>query len=79
MRWLMCGVLSLVAGCSTGSGDPRPVAEDVVCRYEGDLGCVRVRVDEHTPRAEYRGVTYYFCRDTCRAKFLKEPEKYLAR
>jgi len=69
-------VAALAAGCS-GVPDPRPVAEDPVCLKNGDLGCIRVRVDDQTPRATYRDVTYYFCADRCRAEFEKDPARYV--
>ncbi len=72
---LLCGVLAL--GACASDADPRPVAEDPVCLATGDLGCVRVRVDEKTPRAVWKGKTYYFCAEDCRRTFEKEPEKYL--
>jgi len=38
-----------------------------------------MKVDEKKTvhKTEYRGVTYYFCSNTCKANFEKEPEKYL--
>ena len=54
----------------------RPVAIDPVCLCNGDLGCIRVRVDERTPRADYAGRTYYFCAESCREAFLKDPARY---
>jgi YHS domain-containing protein len=69
-------VFALAAGCS-GAPDPRPVAEDPVCLKNGDLGCIRVRIDEKTPRAEFRGKTYYFCAERCRAEFEKHPSRYV--
>jgi len=77
MRTLAFLILASLAGCSAAP-DPRPVADDPVCLYEGDLGCVRVRVDEKTPRAQYAGKTYYFCAEDCRREFEKNPEKYLS-
>ena len=73
------GAFLLVAlGCAGKAAvDPRPIAEDPVCRYNRDLGCVRVRVDEKTPRTVYHGETYYFCNESCREAFVKEPAKYL--
>jgi YHS domain-containing protein len=76
MRALILGTAIALAGCS-GAPDPRPVAEDPVCKAEGDLGCVRVRVDERTPRAVYRGETYYFCHARCLARFEQAPSKYV--
>ena len=42
-----------------------------------DLGCVRIRVTESTPRAVFEGRTYYFCSERCRVEFEQEPRKYL--
>ena len=43
-----------------------------------DLVC-GMRVDEHAgkPTYEYNGETHYFCSEGCRAKFAKEPERFL--
>jgi len=76
------GALALAALCGCApvglkDADTRPIAEDPVCLYNRDLPCVRVRVDEKTPRAEYRGKTYYFCTEDCRLAFEKNPVKYL--
>jgi YHS domain-containing protein len=83
MRWvhvLVSIALHLAAGCTPMQVvDSSPVAEDPVCVHNGDLGCIRVRVDERTPRAVYQGTTYYFCSERCRQEFEKEPEKYLLR
>lgn len=62
-----------------GPPDNRLLAEDAVCLARGDLGCVRVRVDEKTPRAVYQGKTYYFCNESCRVEFEKDPERYARR
>ncbi|MBI4566255.1 MAG: YHS domain-containing protein [Planctomycetes bacterium] len=53
------------------------MAEDPVCLVNRDLGCLRVRVDEDTPRATYKGKTYYFCTRMCKAEFERDPEKYV--
>jgi YHS domain-containing protein len=68
-------VLGLAFGCA--GSDRRPLAEDVVCLQNGDLGCVKVRVDENTPKTEYRGKTYYFCSTRCRVLFEQDPEKFV--
>jgi YHS domain-containing protein len=68
------------AGCAgTEVADPRPVAMDPVCLHDRDLGCVRVRVDEHTPSVTYRGTTYYFCSERCAERFRKDPATYVPR
>lgn len=37
-----------------------------------------VEVDERTaPKTEHKGKTYYFCCETCKEMFEKEPEKYV--
>jgi len=77
MRTLALSIAIALGGCA-GAPDPRPVAEDVVCKSNGDLGCVRVRVDEKTPRAAYQGKTYYFCAESCREDFVKTPARYAA-
>ena len=40
-----------------------------------------MNVDPHTAkhRTEHGGRTYYFCNPGCRAKFIADPERYLAK
>jgi hypothetical protein len=64
MRFLVIAAAILLGACA--APDSRPCAEDPVCRANGDLGCIRVRVDERTPRAVHKGKTYYFCTERCR-------------
>ncbi len=52
-------------------------AIDPVCAYCRDLACIVVPVTAETPKAEYRGRTYYFCSENCRDTFLSDPAKYL--
>jgi len=35
-----------------------------------------VRDDENALRTEYAGQTYYFCSESCRVTFEKEPERF---
>lgn len=77
MRTLILALAVGLGGCA-GRPDPRPVAEDVVCKRNGDLGCVKVRVDEKTPRSTYEGKVYYFCAESCKAAFEKEPARFAA-
>ena len=76
-------LLALLAGCASPSGAvvSTPGGGEIcqVCRYNRDLACVCVKVDESTPRAEYQGTTYYFCSEDCRAAFLKKPQKYVSK
>ncbi|MDB6131334.1 MAG: hypothetical protein JWM04_2441 [Verrucomicrobiales bacterium] len=84
MKWLFTFAAALVltmSGCETtsanlakGSGQTAPCE---VCRYHHDLACLNVDVDASTPRTVYEGTTYYFCSDSCKASFIKQPTKYL--
>lgn len=47
------------------------VAVDPVCHMEVEMAGAR-----HT--AEVAGITYYFCCPGCRARFVKDPQRYLA-
>jgi YHS domain-containing protein len=79
MRTLLPGIaLIALAACSpvrTAAGPGEAI--DPVCAYCRDMACIVVPVTKETPRAEYMGKTYYFCSDSCRDSFLKDPEKYL--
>lgn len=75
MKWILGFWFALVAGCATA--DSRPVAEDIVCLCNGDLGCVIVRVDDKTPRSTHKGETYYFCTSRCKETFEQAPEKWV--
>jgi YHS domain-containing protein len=77
----MALALSLTASCSTPKTESQDgsVATCHVCRYRNDLACVRIKVKDSTPRAEYQGATYYFCSEDCREEFLKNPQMYLPR
>jgi len=66
-----------VAGANAKADLPK--AECLVCKYNADLACVGLRVDDSTPRFVYQGVTYYFCSPECQAAFGKDPVKYLRR
>lgn len=63
-------------GGADGSEDHRPerLAECPVCRRNGDLACVEVRVRPSTPRLELGGTTYYFCSIECREAFARDAE-----
>ena len=43
---------------------------DVVCGMDLDIENVR-----HS--FEHGGIEYYFCSDSCKARFIEEPEKYI--
>jgi YHS domain-containing protein len=48
-----------------------------VCQCTGDLGCMDVEVGPETPQAQFEGRTYYFCSETCRAAFERNPRAYV--
>lgn len=77
MRWFIALFMAAAVAGGCRAPDPRPTAEDIVCLCKGDLGCVCVRVDGETPRSEYQGVTYYFCANTCKTEFDKNPAKWV--
>jgi len=88
---ILVGGLALLALCSTSVSGCRSSSSDVpvrlaeghaqclVCKSEGDLACVDVKLREDTPRSVYRGTTYYFCSTQCRSDFERHPELYVAR
>ena len=51
----------------TNRGESMP--EDPVCKMEVD--------ETSTHWTEHKGKTYYFCCPSCKARFEKDPEKYL--
>lgn len=53
-------------------------AQCLVCKYNADLACIDITVDDKTPRTTYLGQTYYFCSEECRTQFQQTPAKYLA-
>jgi hypothetical protein len=52
-------------------------AECPVCKAEGDLACLKVKIRSDTPCACHCGCTYYFCSEECKKHFEQKPEKYL--
>jgi xanthine dehydrogenase accessory factor len=56
---------------SAGASPPTGIAIDPVCHMEVEMAGA-----SHT--AEVEGVTYYFCCGGCRARFVKDPHRYLA-
>jgi len=87
MRMLLLGIALALPACSTppetradssaGGSSQSVRAECLVCKSEGDLACVGVKVHSDTPRTEYMGRTYYFCSEQCRKQFEKDPHRYL--
>jgi hypothetical protein len=50
-------------------------AECPVCKAEGDLACLKVKIRSDTPCACHCGCTYYFCSEECKKHFEQKPEK----
>jgi YHS domain-containing protein len=75
---ILSALLLFLPACAEtrATHDPRPTADCPVCSTTADLACLVVHIDDATPRATYRGQTYYFCSEDCRIKFEKHPEKY---
>lgn len=77
---LLAGLPCILAGCTAAGpcvDDGVPRAQCLVCRKNGDLACVCVKVLPDTPRTEYRGGTFYFCSEDCRRDFERDPQRYL--
>ena len=59
------------AGATQAAAAPA-IAIDPVCQMEVEIATARYK-------AEFDGVTYYFCCANCKSRFLKEPYHYLTR
>ncbi len=70
MLILLLGFVLVVA--LTGMAQQKQADETVTCAVGGKS----MKKSEVKLTAEYKGKTYYFCCDNCKAAFLKEPEKY---
>ena len=71
--------LLVLAGCATAPRETKLEAGTAVCcvcQHNNDLACLKVKVTEATPKAEYDGRTYCFCSEDCRKSFQKTPRKY---
>ncbi len=61
----------------TLTADPQEPASFVV-DVDPVCGCQLLpEVAAVAPRVEWEGATFVFCSETCRARFLVEPERYL--
>jgi hypothetical protein len=80
-RALLAAVLvALALACrSSGPALEAPVDECPVCRVEGDLACLRVRVTLDTPSCTCDGELYHICSEDCREAFLAHPDRYSGR
>ena len=53
-----------------------PVQQCMVCRHHRDFGCLKVTKTPQTPQAKYAGRTFWFCGESCRCDFEKNPKRY---
>lgn len=72
-------LLAALTACTSNRPYDGPVDECPVCRVEGDLACLEVRVDDRTPTCTCDGRTYHFCSTDCREAFLAHPDRYAGR
>lgn len=54
-----------------------PVQQCLVCRYKRDFSCLNVPTTPGTPHTQHAGRTYWFCGESCRCEFQKQPAPYL--
>jgi YHS domain-containing protein len=74
---LVLAALLLSACASVPDRDPASgCANCPVCLHNADLGCVCVKVEADTPRAEWNGKTWYFCSEECKRAFLSDPKRF---
>src|SRR5258706_5965857 len=70
-----------MAGCTSTPEAPQHLAakQDTcwVCVQERDLACMKVDVDDKTPKAGYDGKTYYVWSEECKKNFVAHPAKYV--
>ncbi len=75
--------LLLLAGCQSsdliGTSSAQPKAQCLVCKMNADLACVDLDSTQKNPTYLYNEKTYSFCSDECKTKFVKNPEKYVAK
>lgn len=70
--WMMALMLAVIsAGFVWGASQSSGKATDPVCGMSVDKATAKWTY-------AYKGETYYFCGESCKAAFAKDPEKYLA-
>jgi YHS domain-containing protein len=73
-----CGCASSEDGSMSGAVSENR-AECLVCRHNADLACVDIAVTGSTPRADYQDKTFFFCSESCKTEFEKNPSKFAAK
>jgi YHS domain-containing protein len=72
-------LLPMLGACraTSASAAPEPGhAQCPVCKCEGDLACVDVKIEADTPHTTVDGKTVYFCSEDCCCTFEKDPRAY---
>jgi YHS domain-containing protein len=78
--WMLCALMGCDVAHHVGAERPATLhAECPVCRYNADLACVDISIDDTTPRAEFDGRTVYFCSNECRERFENNASEYLVK
>lgn len=49
----------------------------LVCRHNRDFGCLEIEKSPDTPQTRYEGRNYWFCGESCRRVFVKNPTRYI--
>lgn len=47
-----------------------------VKKYQDPVCLMKVKIEDGAISSEYKGERYYFCSQTCKEEFDKNPEKY---
>jgi YHS domain-containing protein len=75
----LLAVLPILGACRATSANASPLpghAQCPVCKCEGDLACVDVKIEADTPHTTVDGKTVYFCSESCCCAFEKDPQAY---
>lgn len=70
----------LISGCAPLPPVPPPesaVQQCLVCRHKRDFACLTVTKAPGTPHTQHAGRTYWFCSESCRCAFHKQPLTFI--
>ncbi len=76
---LLLPLLLAFAGCASLPPVPPEAAAEqqcLVCRQRRDFDCLIVDKSPRTPHAAYAGRIHYFCSESCRTEFQRQPGRY---
>ena len=63
-------LLLTITGC-TQMETPPGYAECPICKENGDMACLHVKIEKDTPYIEEDSKRRYFCSEDCKAEYLK--------